>query len=159
MERVVEEIMPLCRAHYGVSDRRELIAFGGASFSGVCALYAAMHYSHVFGQILAESPSLWIAEGKFLEDMRGHGGEWASRIFLGCGTKEYSATRDHDWNEIDQLLVRYCEEASRLMHDKGVHIGNRQMFQVETGAGHHEGAWGYRLTGSLTWLLESWWRA
>lgn len=32
--------------------------------AGVTALYAAMHCPHVFGAVLAESPSLWIAEGK-----------------------------------------------------------------------------------------------
>ncbi len=61
------------------------------------ALYAAMHYPHVFGAVLAESPSLWIAEGRFLGDMWAHGGgALPERLFLGCGTKEYSATRDHD---------------------------------------------------------------
>lgn len=43
------------------------VAFGGGSFAGVAALYAAMHYPHVFGVVLAESPSLWIAEGRFLQ--------------------------------------------------------------------------------------------
>ena len=48
------------------------VAFGGGSFGGVNALYASLHYPHVFGSILAESPSLWIAEGRFIEDMWAH---------------------------------------------------------------------------------------
>ena len=59
------------------------------------ALYAAMHYPHVFGAVLAESPSLWIAEGAFLNDMWQYRGPLPERLFMGCGTLEYSATRDH----------------------------------------------------------------
>lgn len=52
---------------FSVSSDPAKVAFGGGSFSGVSALYAAMHYPHVFGCVLAESPSLWIAEGRFLQ--------------------------------------------------------------------------------------------
>ena len=55
-----------------------------------------MHYSHLFGAVLAESPSFWVAEGRFLRDMAAHAGPLPERLFLGCGTKEYSATRDHE---------------------------------------------------------------
>lgn len=113
---------------------------------GVTALYAALHYPHLFGAVLAESPSLWIAEGRFLQvsqqpppagprcrsalepalaaaasvgarllggarcvvpahphpppppeqDLRAHRGRLPQRVFMGCGTLEYSATRDHE---------------------------------------------------------------
>ncbi len=59
MDRVVNELMPLIADHWGGSMDRERLAFGGASFGGVCALYTAMHYPNVFKSILAESPSLW----------------------------------------------------------------------------------------------------
>jgi hypothetical protein len=38
----------------------------------------------VFGAILAESPSLWIAEGRFLEDLAAHKGRLPERLFIGC---------------------------------------------------------------------------
>ncbi len=59
------------------------------------ALYAALHYPHVFGSVLVESPSLWVAEGAVLRDMAGHTGPLPERLFLGCGTREYSGTRQH----------------------------------------------------------------
>lgn len=34
-------------------------------------------------------------------------GRLPERLFLGCGTKEYSATRDHERPEIDALLLHY----------------------------------------------------
>lgn len=33
----------------------------------------------------------------------------------------------------------------------------RLRFLVEEGAGHHEKAWAWRLSGALTFLLSPWW--
>lgn len=35
--------------------------------------------------------------------------------------------------------------------------GGRLRFQVEEGAGHHEGAWRWRLQGALQYLCGPWW--
>ncbi len=50
MKRVTEEIVPLVQQRYGASEDPAKVAFGGGSFGGVCALYAAMHYPHIFGK-------------------------------------------------------------------------------------------------------------
>ncbi|KAG1669133.1 hypothetical protein FOA52_002644 [Chlamydomonas sp. UWO 241] len=72
MDRVIYEIMPMVTQKFNLSTDPSRVAFGGGSFGGINALHVAMHYPHVFGSVLAESPSLWIAEGKFLEDMQKH---------------------------------------------------------------------------------------
>ncbi|GIL61286.1 hypothetical protein Vafri_15684 [Volvox africanus] len=118
MTRLVEEIMPLIQQRFAVSSDPAKVAFGGGSFAGVAALYAAMHYPHVFGCVLAESPSLWISEGRFLQDMRMHRGMLPERLFLGCGTREYSATRDHDREDVDALLLSYCQEAASILESQ-----------------------------------------
>lgn len=71
---------------------------------------------------------------------------------------EYSYTRDHDWQEIDDLLLRYSQEAVQVLEEKGVrqHEG-RLAFQIEEGSGHIESAWGSRLHGSLQFLCGHWW--
>lgn len=48
--------------------------------------------------------------------MRNHKGEWAEKIFVGSGTREYSATRDHEWYELDQLLLHYSKEVPISFH-------------------------------------------
>ncbi len=50
---------------------------------------------YVTYSVLAESPSLWIAEGRFLEDMESHRGRLAARVFLGCGTRCVSNRHTH----------------------------------------------------------------
>lgn len=78
------------------------------------------------------------------------------RLFLGCGTKEYSATRDHVRDDVDALLLHYCCEAARILGEKGMR-GSRMQLLVEDGAGHHELAWQWRLTGAMRFLLSAWW--
>ena len=63
--------------------------------------------------------------------MSKHSGDIAEKIFIGSGTREYSATRDHDWYELDQLLLHYTQESVKILEEKGVnqHEG-RLAFQV-----------------------------
>jgi enterochelin esterase-like enzyme len=105
---VTQEIMPVISERFGGSHDPARLAFGGGSFGGVAALYAALHYPHVFGAVLAESPSLWAAEGRFLADLSAHRGPLPERLFMACGTREYSGTRDHErWVPLLHLTVVY----------------------------------------------------
>ncbi len=169
--------------------------------------------------------------------MRVHRGMLPARLFLGCGTREYSATRDHVRDDVDGLLLGYCHEAARILEEQvrggvracrtvapssymvmstvqlwlrdAVHCscpgnrgtsrcrlsgrvavfpglgyfparclcyaehylslsclctiwwqgmaGGRLRFLVEEGAGHHELAWQWRLTGGLRFVCGPWW--
>eukprot|EP00775_Hariotina_reticulata_P003956 gene3956-4209_t len=103
--RVTHEILPLLQQRYNIAQCPSRLAFGGGSFAGVTALLAAITIPHVFGGVLVESPSLWVAEGKFLADLAQYAGRLPERLSLGCGTLEYSATRDHDRPDVDALLL------------------------------------------------------
>jgi len=158
MARVTQEIMPLVSERFGGSRDPARLAFGGGSFGGVAALYAALHYPHVFGSVLAESPSLWVGEGRFLGELSTHAGALPERLFMACGTREYSGTRDHERLDVDGLLLQYACQAAATLEAKGLKPGQgRLLFQVQEGAGHHEGAWQWRLTGALRFLLAPWW--
>ena len=50
--------------------------------------------------------------------------------------------------------VRACGCLSRLL--QGLRSGRLQ-FLVEDGAGHHELAWQWRLTGAMRFLFNPWW--
>lgn len=76
-----------------------------------------LQYPHVFGSILAESPSFWSAKGQFLEDMRAHeGSSWPARMFVGVGTLEFSATRAGDHPDLDQKLLDYVRFKTSLVY-------------------------------------------
>ena len=61
----------------------------------------------MFDNILAESPSFWIGEGKFLEDLRSYSGKWPSKVFLAMGSQEYSGSRVHKEPKFDKWMVEY----------------------------------------------------
>lgn len=92
----------------------------------------ARRAAHAFSGVLCESPSLWVAEGRYLQDLRAHGAALPERIFLGVGTREYSGTRDHERCDVDELLLNYAREAAHILgHEKGVNV----RFVVDEGAG------------------------
>lgn len=59
--------------------------------------------------------------------------------------------------EIDELLLHYYKEAALALEGAGLRGSQRLRFLVEEGAGHHEKAWAWRLSGALTFLLSPWW--
>lgn len=59
--------------------------------------------------------------------------------------------------EIDALLLQQYCGAARALEAAGMRGPQRLRFLVEEGAGHHELAWKWRLTGALQFLLAPWW--
>lgn len=80
-------------------------------------------------------------------------------MYLGCGTREFSALRDAGNGDIDYLLTRYYHEAAQILRDKGLNSASRLQFVVEEGAAHHEVAWQGRLGGALKFVCGPWWTA
>jgi hypothetical protein len=54
-------------------------------------------------------------------------------------------------------LPQQYHEAARLLQERGLRGPSRFKFLVEEGAGHHEGAWRWRLSGALQFLAQGWW--
>eukprot|EP00959_Pyramimonas_sp_CCMP1952_P321181 6721099-Pyramimonas_sp.AAC.1 len=57
----------------------------------------------------------WYVVGICLQDMEAHEGGWAGRIYVGVGTREYSATRDHNNDHLDRKLLQYSDEAVDIL--------------------------------------------
>ena len=108
-------------------------------FEARCWRFAALI---CWNEVVESAPLRSLQEGRFLGDMAKHNGELAEKIFIGSGTREYSATRDHVWDELDQLLLHYTKESVRILEEKGVkqHEG-RLAFQVRN---HYRGNWAMR---------------
>jgi hypothetical protein len=60
-------------------------------------------------------------------------------------------------HDVDQLLLHYYHEAAAALQAAGLRGEQRLRFLVDQGAGHHELAWQWRLTGALQFLLAPWW--
>jgi hypothetical protein len=53
--------------------------------------------------------------------------------------------------------LQQYHEAAKLLQERGLRGPSRFMFWVDEGAGHHEGAWRWRLNGALRFLAQGWW--
>jgi hypothetical protein len=53
--------------------------------------------------------------------------------------------------------LQQYHDAAKVLQEKGLRGPSRFMFWVDEGAGHHEGAWRWRLNGALRFLAQGWW--
>src|SRR6202162_2193039 len=88
------EVMPLIEERYPVLTGAEHTGFGGSSLGGLITLYTQLAAPGIFGRLLIESPSLFVANRKILDECRRFR-DWPHRIYLGIGTREVgNATKD-----------------------------------------------------------------
>ena len=64
------EVMPLIEERYSILKGPENTGLGGSSLGGLITLYTQLAAPGVFGRLLIESPSLFVANRKILEESR-----------------------------------------------------------------------------------------
>jgi predicted alpha/beta superfamily hydrolase len=101
----------------------------------------------VFGRLLIESPSLYVANRKILEESRRFH-SWPSRTYLGMGTREVGLT------EKDAKIVDDVRKLEAILRESGLDE-QRLKVRVEEGATHSESAWAARFPEALEFLYSS----
>src|ERR1700685_4463339 len=81
------EVMPAVESRYALLSGPENTGLGGSSLGGVITLYTQLAAPGVFGRALIESPSLFVANRKILEQSRRFR-DLQARTYLGMGTSE-----------------------------------------------------------------------
>ena len=140
------EVMPLVEENYRVAKGAEHTALGGSSLGGLIALYTQVAMPGVFGRLLIESPSLFVANRRILEDVRSVR-EWPQRVYLGIGTREVGIP------EKDLQAVQDVCELGKTLRAAGLGK-NRAKVWIEEGAPHSEGAWAARFPQALKFLYS-----
>jgi predicted alpha/beta superfamily hydrolase len=142
---LTKEVMPFVEQRYRVAKGAENTGLGGSSLGGLICLYVAMAAPEIFGRLLVESPSLWVANRQFLRDARKFQ-EWPHKMSIGVGTRE--AGRE----DKDQQTVESVRELERILRRAGL---DQQRLRVEVaeGATHREGAWAARFPRALAFLF------
>ncbi len=142
---LMQEVMPFVEQRYRVAKGAENTGLGGSSLGGLICLYVAMAAPEVFGKLLVESPSLWVANRQFLRDARKFR-KWPQKMSIGVGTRE--AGRE----DKDQQTVESVRELERILLRAGL---DQQRLRVEVaeGAAHSESAWAARFPAALAFLF------
>jgi enterochelin esterase-like enzyme len=144
---LTEEVMSFVAQNYRVAKGPENTLLGGSSLGGLIALYVVIAAPGVFGKVLIESPSLWVANRQVLRDARGFR-EWPEKVFLGIGTREIG--RD----DKDRQTVENVRELERILRRSGLDE-RRLRVVVADGATHSEAAWAARFPEALQFFFRN----
>ena len=142
---LVEEVQPFMSQNYRVGKGAEHTSLGGSSLGGLISLYAVMAAPGMFGRVLLESPSLWVANCRILRDARRFR-QWPEKIFLAVGTHE--AGRE----DKDRQTVGNVRELERIFRRAGLD-DRRLRVEVAEGGTHSEAAWAARFPDALRFLF------
>lgn len=140
------EVMPLIRERYRVMPGPEYTGIGGSSLGGLITLYTQLAAPGVFGRALIESPSLFVANRKILEDVRRLRTSGA-RVYLGVGTREIGDA------EKDVKIVEDVRQLERLLREAGLDDQHLRV-RIDEGGTHSESAWAARFPEALEFLFS-----
>ncbi|MGD0793116.1 MAG: alpha/beta hydrolase-fold protein [Terriglobales bacterium] len=140
------EVMPLIEEHYSILKGLENTGLGGSSLGGLITLYTQLAAPGVFGRLLIESPSLFVANRKILEESRRFR-SWPARTYLGMGTREVGHA------EKDERIVEDLRELESILRGAGLDE-ERLKVRIEEGAVHSESAWAARFPEALEFLYS-----
>lgn len=141
------EVMPLIEKRYPVLKGPENTGLGGSSLGGLITLYTQRTAPGVFGRLLIESPSLFVANRKVLEQSR-RVRDWPVRTYVGVGTSETGDV------EKDAKIVADVRALETILRDAGLE-DERLKVRIAEGAAHSESAWAARFPEALEFLYRA----
>ena len=146
-EFLQREVMPLIEERYPVLKGAEHTGLGGSSLGGLITLYTELAAPAVFGRLLIESPSLFVANGKIIDECRSVR-NWPARVYLGMGTEETGDPAR------DARIVEDVRKLESVLRGAGLDDG-RLRVRIDEGATHNESAWAARFPDALEFLYAN----
>jgi predicted alpha/beta superfamily hydrolase len=146
-EFLQREVMPLIEERYSVLKGPENTGLGGSSLGGLITLYTHLAEPTVFGRLLVESPSLFVADRKILDECRRFR-NWPARVYLGMGTREVGVAQK------DEKIVADTRQLEGILRAAGMDEQKLKV-RIEEGATHSESSWAARFPEALEFLFSS----
>jgi predicted alpha/beta superfamily hydrolase len=148
---LIEEVMPFINSKYRTSAKPSDTGIGGSSYGAVAALYAVITKPGVFGRLLLESPSLYIAEARLIKD--GEKVEkWPEKIYIGVGTNEEGSAECKP-GDVNREAVQDVLRLKKIIERAGFDARHLKTV-VEDCAGHDEAAWARRFPDAAEFLFR-----
>jgi enterochelin esterase-like enzyme len=144
-EFLLQEVTPFVQQRYRIAPGAANTGLGGSSLGALIALYTAIEQPGVFGRLLLESPSLFVAHRRILKSCR-HCQQWPSRIYMAIGTRE-SGREDRS-----KQVVEDVRRLERILRRSGLG-DDRLRVRIDDGARHNEAEWAKRFPEALTFLF------
>jgi len=144
-EFLQQEVTPFVQQRYRIAPGAENAGLGGSSLGALIALYTVIEQPGVFGRLLLESPSLFVAHHRILKYCR-HCRQWPSKIYMAIGTHE-SGREDRS-----EQVVGDVRKLERMLRRSGLG-DDRLRVRIDEGARHNEAEWAKRFPEALTFLF------
>jgi predicted alpha/beta superfamily hydrolase len=138
---LTEELKPFIDRTYRTRPGPADTALGGSSLGGLVTLHVGFTRPHVFGALVAMSPSVWWDRRVILSTVRRTRPRPPSRIWVDMGTAEGRRALD-DARLLKAALVGAGWGAGRDLH-----------YAEYEGATHSEAAWAERIGAAVTWAF------
>jgi enterochelin esterase-like enzyme len=144
-EFLQREVMPLIEERYPVMKGPANTGLGGSSLGGLITLYTQLAAPGIFGRALIESPSLFVAKRKILNESRRFS-QWPELTYLAMGTREIGDARK------DAKIVNDLRDLESVLRTAGLD-DQRLKVRIDEGASHSESAWAGRFPEALEFLF------
>ncbi len=136
---LLEELKPFIDKRYRTRPEAAFTGLGGSSLGGLVTLVLGLRFPEVFTRLAVMSPSIWWDDCVLYRLVDTSPRKPHLKIWLDTGTDEPGWERAAGLR--DRLVAR------------GWQLGKDLTFLEAEGAGHHEGAWAYRMESVLTYLF------
>lgn len=143
---VVDELFAWIARTYPSLATPGQLGIGGSSYGAVSALATVMLRPGAFDRLLVESPALYVADRRILDDAR-RVPAWPARVYVGCGTAESRSVEE------SRRVLEDAVTLAATLRSKGLG-DDRLRVRIDEGAPHHEIAWAARLPAALRFLFD-----
>jgi predicted alpha/beta superfamily hydrolase len=151
---LVHTLKPLIDHAFRTLPNKRNTGIVGSSMGGLISLYGFFHFPAVFGFAGVMSPSLWFANRSIFGYVE-HAAFQQGKIYLDAGTREMGG----HWP--DQTILRgrsrkyygRVRRMKRILAKKGYRPTRNLLHIEDSGGGHNEAAWAFRLPNAIRFFL------
>jgi enterochelin esterase family protein len=143
------ELLPWIAAGYAVSDRAQDRYVTGVSYGGLASMWLGWRLPHVFGNVIAQSPSLWWGPGIDLEKPFGQQAyepEWLTARYAEAERRPIRIWMEIGLMEPPAVMIEPNRRMKALLEAKGY-----DLTYGEPAGGHDYAMW----RGTLPMALEA----
>ena len=137
MDWIVREVKPMIDRDYRTLPDREFTGIGGSSMGGLMAIYAGVHYNHVFSKAACVSSAVGFCMRPLLKDLRQSTIRPDSRFYLSWGTKEAFGIKDPTKDDRSSKTYKWNRQVRDVLEAKGARV----TMYCQVGGAHCEADW------------------
>lgn len=142
LDWIAGDLVPAVQSAFAIIPGPVGSAIGGASWGGLCALYAHFRHPDLFGGALCLSPSFWVAYPSAFEWIAQRPTPPISRVYIDCGGREAGGR-----------MLPMARRMAELLAARGYPRG-QLLWRPDPRGDHNEAEWRRRLPRALRFMYR-----